>query len=392
MRPPTPPDRPIGLPPPGDAPPPDVPGEPSSALLSPDDAGLPPPLGDTPSTFSLGELAGVCASYELGEIRAVYAFPRGSRRSPKALLETSRGRFVLKRRARGRDDPYRVALAHRTILRLASSGFPAPRLVGTRRDNNSMVQMNGRVYEVFEFVEGDRFDRTPSGSREGGACLASLHAILAPLAPETGLRGETYHDSPGVRARLDTLRTRGRGEHDAAGTLRTLYDRAAASVRLSARRQLVHADWHPGNIIFRGSHVACVLDFDALRPAHPAIDLANGMLQFSMTRVALDPDRWPDPPDLPRFDAFLAGYLGAGGPPAELGVLESLVPLMIEALIAEVAVPIADTGGFAGRPGLPFLLMGVRKASWLDRERDRLTQRMKGIARSVESKLPARGR
>ena len=39
-------------------------------------------------------------------------------------------------------------------VNLTSKQFPMPHLIGTRRHNNSMLQVHGAVYELFEFVEG----------------------------------------------------------------------------------------------------------------------------------------------------------------------------------------------------------------------------------------------
>jgi hypothetical protein len=112
-------------------------------------------------------------------------------------------------------------------------------------------------------------------------------------------------------------------------------------------------------MIFRGDRVVAVLDFDGARSGPPLHDLANGVLQFSLTRVRTDPDAWPGALDAHRFAAFVRGYgRGAGDP-------ERLPGLMVEALIAEVSTPIAATGAFAGREAGPFVRMALRKGRWL---------------------------
>lgn len=324
------------------------------------------PAHEGRSAFGLGELAGVCAHYDLGEIRAVYEFQKGSSRSPKVLLETGRGRYLLKRRARGRDDPYRVAFSHDVQLFLQAAGFPTARLVGTARGNNSMVQLNDRVYEVFEFVEGEAFDRTPPPCESAGRLLARLHGLVREYQPRWPAPVWSFHDDGAVRRRLELLGERGIGPA-AAGELRRLYDVAGASAARARRphhgsapgAQLLHGDWHPGNMIFRDGRVAAVLDFDGARSGLPLHDLAAGVLQFSLTRVRTNPDHWPDALDAGRFAAFLRGY----GPGA--GELAGLPGLMVEALVAEVATPIAATGRFAGREPGPFVRMVLRKGRWL---------------------------
>ena len=50
---------------------------------------------------------------------------------------------AMKRRARGKDDPFKVAFCHAIQLYLASKQFPLPHLIGTKKENNSMLQWRG---------------------------------------------------------------------------------------------------------------------------------------------------------------------------------------------------------------------------------------------------------
>lgn len=312
------------------------------------------------SSFSPGEVASVCAHYELGEVRAVLDFPRGSRRAAKAILDTSSGRYLLKRRQRGRDDPSRVALSHQIQLALLARGFPAPRLIGDREGNNSLVQLNGRVYELFEYVEGEQFDRTPPPCEHAGSLLAEMHALLAgtPLSWEPSRW--TFHADEQTRARLRAIAAQG---HDVAALV-SLYKRAAVEADRgppAGEDGILHGDWHPGNMIFRAGRVVAVVDFDSARTGPRLHDLANGALQFALARVGLDADQWPDGLDAARFAAFCRGYARIAGP-----VRTDAIPaLMGEAVIAETAAAIAETGTFGGHDPAPFLRMAARKATWL---------------------------
>lgn len=344
-----------------------------------------PPASDdaSRSTFSLGELAGVCAHYDVGEIRGVYEFKKGSRRSPKVVLDTEGGRYLVKRRARGRDDPHRVAFCHDLQLYLRGAGFPSAGLIGTRRGNNSMVQLNDRVYELFEFVDGEPFDRTPGPCGDAGRLLARLHRLVREYQPRWPAPTWSYHDDTDVRARVDEIAAR-RIARAEAGELRRLYDQAAAQAGQGsghpAAAQLLHGDWHPGNMIFRGDRVVAVLDFDGARSGPVAHDLAGGVLQFSLTRVGVDPDAWPDALDARRFAAFLRGY----GSSAAGADLTKLPALMAEALVTEVVSPIATSGSFAGRDAAPFVRMALRKGRWLLEHSARLAALAERSTRGAE--------
>src|ERR1700749_4199026 len=91
-------------------------------------------------TFSPEELAIVMSHFDIGVIDSIVDFPRGSRKAPKLLIVSEQGKFLLKRRAGGRNDPFKVAFSHALQLYLAAKQFPLPHLLGTKKDNNSMLQ------------------------------------------------------------------------------------------------------------------------------------------------------------------------------------------------------------------------------------------------------------
>jgi Ser/Thr protein kinase RdoA (MazF antagonist) len=164
-------------------------------------------------------------------------------------------------------------------------------------------------------------------------------------------------DGPGVPSLIDELTS--------------LYDASRERVnRLGFDRwscQVVHGDWHPGNLLFQGSRVAAVLDFDAVLLAPVVVDLANGLLQFSIVGGASCPADWPDHCDRDRLDQFLAGYCHTR--PVNQEQRTALPDLMMETLIAEAVLPVAATGMFGHLSGTDFLVMIRRKARWLDKHR-----------------------
>ena len=141
-------------------------------------------------------------------------------------------------------------------------------------------------------------------------------------------------------------------------------------------KQIVHADWHPGNMLFRENHVVAVIDYDSARLLPRVIDISNGALQFSIIGGDEDVAKWPDYCDESRFKRFLRGY-------DEVMLLSQAelkaVPwLMIEALIAEAVFPIATTGSFGRMEGLRFLQMVQRKVQWMQKNAQRLVELAEG--------------
>ena len=365
---------------------------------------LPSTLGDQVTEgrarISAGELAIVCSRYDIGQVRSVTPIKAGSRASPKALLTTSTGVFLLKRRAAPpsgttpADWLHRVALSHQIVLHLAARDLPVPALLGTRDDHNSMLQLDEHVYELYRFVHGRAYDRTPDSARTAGRLLARCHSALREIHPSWPPPRRSYHAHARLPAVLRSLHTllNDPALLVTATDLADRYDRASAAANAAGLPlqpdQLIHGDWHPGNLLWTQpsppsppSEVAAILDFDTVSLAPALTDAANGALQFALRRRPIDP---PLPPtkapfsvafDLGLFGAFWAGYRDAE-PVATLSWPAAAIPfLCIEAIIAEVALPIAATGRF-GRFAAPGVLRLVaRTAAWFETHQESLVTR-----------------
>lgn len=339
--------------------------------------------------LSAEELAIVLSHYDLGLVQEVREFARGSHRAPKVTIRTDRGRFILKRRPAGKNDPYRVAFAHELQNYLAKKNFPLPHLIGTKEGNISMLRLGDHVYEVFEFIPGERYDGGLVATYEAGKVLGLYHRLVREYHPKwTPPRGH-YHNSPVVRQQLKEIPVRlpakvpidGKEKEleSVCAQLRDTYDNAAVRIdKLGLPKwemQIVHSDWHPGNMLFREGHVVAVIDYDAARIQPRITDMANGVLQFSLQTGSRDPETWPAEPDESRSRRFIRGYDEMDQ--LSLAELDTIPLLMVEALIAEVSQPIWTHGTFARIDGFRFLKMVVRKTDWLMKFGKQLTQDLK---------------
>ncbi|MGD0139527.1 MAG: phosphotransferase [Tepidisphaeraceae bacterium] len=332
--------------------------------------------------FSAEELAIILSHFDVGVIDSIVEFPRGSRKAPKLLIVSEQGKFLLKRRARGKDDPFKVAFTHALQLHLANKQFPLPHLIGTRKENNSMLQWRNGVYELFEYIPGQPYPQTLESTFDSGRILALYHKLLEEFKSEWQPPSGSYHAASAVDSGLraiaagvaDTAENR-----DAIQLLRFLLDSYRKSTEKvnslgidNWPKQIVHADWHPGNMLFRDNRVVAVIDYDSARLLPRIIDVANGALQFSIIGGDDDVSKWPDYLDESRFKRFLRGY-------DEVMLISQAeiraIPfLMIEALIAEAVFPIAQTGSFGKVDGMPFLQMVQRKIGWIQKSYDRLVE------------------
>ena len=333
-------------------------------------------------TFSADELAICLSHYDIGTISRIEEFARGSRRAPKLIVEAEKGKYLFKRRARGKDDLPKVAFTHDIQLALASQNFPLPHLIGTRNDNNSMLVRNNLIYELFEYIEGAGYDGSLESTFSAGRILGLYHKLLmdfrSSYKPPTG----SYHNAKAIHQAIHNTTTSLPMDTRPAAevvtrTVQTLEEAylfcAEETNDLGLKDwgvQIVHGDWHPGNMLFRDRHVVAVIDYDAARLQQRVIDLANGAIQFSIIGGGEDPTKWPDYVDKTRFKRFMRGYDSVNV--VSVAEIKAVPYLMCEAMIAEAVLPIAATGSFGRMEGFPFLQMIERKVKWVLAHRQEL--------------------
>jgi len=310
--------------------------------------------------FTPREFDEVLSRYELGKVESVREVPLGTPASPKAVVDCARGRMLLKRRARGVDAPGVVAFSHSVMLGCLRAGVCVPPLVGTRDQNNSMVQIDDRVYELFVYIEGQADPRTPAAAERAGRLLGELHGAM-----DTVMRGGIGWTPPSEGAPIDPARADRAGlDKEIAGPVRGLLERVAA-LAAGGEPGLVHGDWHPGNVIFRGDEPVAVCDFDNTRMGSREREVAQGLAQFSLVRGAPGepPARWAGEADLARLASHWRGYLALA--PARLDP-RRVVGLMPGVLMEEAIA--------SGHPEI--VLAVLRKAQWLEDRRDEIASRL----------------
>ena len=332
--------------------------------------------------FNAREVAQVLSHYDLGVISNIREYRRGSRRAPKLKLETERGEYMLKRKNTGHSRE-RAEAGHALQAYAAAAGVPVAALVPMRH-GGTLLSLGDSLYEMYEWVQGSRFERDPEQAREAGVALARLHRAFAPLELGAELPTGGFSEIHAVRRSLYLA--------DAAASER-LQGADRETVRASAasldghlerieqklverglplqRMSVCHGDFHPGNTLWFGVALGAVIDFDSARHEAIAAEVANATLQFSLKhRVGENPDAWQIGLDTDRLRAFSAGYRSQPAT-VPLDQVAPLVPwLMMSAVIAEAAAPIARDGDFAGIPAAPFLRATTRLVDWIsDRTR-----------------------
>jgi len=311
--------------------------------------------------LSQREIEAVLRHYRVGQIKDIRELPEGSVYSPKAILDTERGMLLLKRRARGLDMPALVCFGHEVLLGCMAQGLCVPPLLATDGERNSMVQHDDHVYELFVFIEGERFNpQHPAHAQELGSLLSETHGVMD--------RVETSFE-PAIEAvtidttRLSVLHANASLLPDGTvdGCTRVVkygHELAQANARPPA---IVHGDWHPGNMIFRGDTLVAICDFDNTRLGSRDRELAQALVHASL--VAPQPGQSamqvPPEPSRDRLVAFWSGFRQQGGQ----GDARTIAGLMPAVMIDEA---LASVGSELNEQHIPLLTAVWRKAHWLD--------------------------
>ncbi len=293
------------------------------------------------------ELGAVLRHYDLAMVRSARPLALGDPASPKVLIETDSERLLLKRLAPGRDDPYRVAVAHETMLHMASTGVRVPKLLGTKGENNSMLQLGRYVYELMEFVSGVPYDASPEQTRGAGWALGAAHRALRSFKPSHPAPEGGFHGALHLRERLE--RSGDGGGARLAGAMAAAEREAQRLGWADWPRQIVHGDWHPGNLVFREGLPPAIVDLELPRSDRLPAVFAQGALQFSLARArskggesGRDGGGSALSIDQRRLRVFFEGLREEGVRLERAADL--LPPLMVESLGAEAAT-LTERGG-----------------------------------------------
>lgn len=229
---------------------------------------------------------------------------RLNRRSLNAAVTTSRGTKVVKQ-YRPEWSAATVAYGHSILTRLEELDFPAVRLERTP-DAQTMVELDGRVYAVFDFVPGTNYSlnyllrsQRLALTAIAGRTLGSMHRALRDFEPvgshHLGLvsaTGPRRRDVAWHRAKVDELVERSASlaeppASERAEELARLAPSVVAEIdRLDAVLSgadllpvVIHGDYGPHNLLYRRG-AAVVVDFEVARLDWRVNDLASALGKY----------------------------------------------------------------------------------------------------------------
>ena len=305
-----------------------------------------------PERLQLGprETQEVLERYDIGEVTDVTAYEQGSRRSPKAVCWNLGGTYLLKRRAPGQDDMDRIRFQHAVQVHLAPHGCSIAALLKTKQNGNTLVRRGSRIYELFKFIDGTRFESSIEQVRASGAAMSRMHEVCMEW---TGLTpsGVGYHASQDVERGFTLIKDRIRSIE--------LYCRPLQELHADAQAEVDALGWslscHVRSCMVIGIPATCSFAARRWRPCSTLIqarleprvsEFANGALQFAMRFGEPIDVSLPESPHVPAIEAMRVGYDAGTFTMLEPHELAMTPWLMIEALIVEGTLPVATHGQF----------------------------------------------
>lgn len=331
--------------------------------------------------LSQREIDHVLGHFTLGAVRSISELAAGSVYSPKVVIDSDRGRLLLKRRARGLDMPAVVAFSHEVIIGCLAQGVCVPPLLATK-DTNSMVQFEDHVYELFVFIDGIEFDRSSpmniTHATQAGALLGELHRALDSIA--------TRFDAPTEPTTIDLSRAAVLDGYTSSLSAQTLdhckrilgYGSELAQANAQSPA-IVHGDWHPGNMIYRGDQIISACDFDNSRVGSRTRELAQALVHFSLKAPAAGQTAQTCDPraDLNTLLAFWKGYASDHPPACSARLCAGLMPAaMIDEALASLS---SNPSAKPSEQAAPMLIAVARKAIWLDEHQSELISMLESV-------------
>ena len=243
--------------------------------------------------FPKGKFKRLLGHYNLGVLKTAQRIGRGFV-NENWKVETTRGRFFLKRRHPDLRQPKIIRAQHALITYLKPKCFPVPQILPTTSGNTLLV-LDGDFYEIQTFIDGVPYQTERAAHfRNAAAILGFYHMCVEGFSsPALGEQGTLYCPEK-LNENLNKVVTRWEEERNSM-TLDTLKRLKANAVNLAHRfskhpqlpELVIHGDYHAGNLIFKDDKIAAVVDYDKASWQPRVAELAEALIFFSANSPGL---------------------------------------------------------------------------------------------------------
>lgn len=236
------------------------------------------------------ELARVLRYYPSGELQNARRVEQGFV-NENWVVNTTRGRFFLKRRHPSLRQRDLIVAQHELMRRLRRSGFPAPTIIATIRGDTFLV-LDQEWYEMQGYIEGEPYDHHRREHLEEAALtLGKYHKLIDGFAPEALCHVNELYTPATARTLLARLTQTWHLAQDPTGaeiSQQVKSHIADLTARLADHRILprlvIHGDYYADNLIFEDDRIVGVVDYDKACWQPRVVELAEALVYFASPR------------------------------------------------------------------------------------------------------------
>jgi Ser/Thr protein kinase RdoA (MazF antagonist) len=226
-------------------------------------------VGEENGRASLAKV--IAQFYDLGDVSAPEPVAAAhQRRHRKLIVETSRGKFLVKTYKR---DPYvldALRFQHRLSDHLHEHQLPVAK-IQEARNGKRIVEVDTWAIELQEFVEGTPMHVSSETLEVSAHALGRFHRVCHDFPrPERDARMWRFSQVP--RSNLAQLYAAAQREGDSpaltsdCNAIALFLHDANKELNYEARNQfetgLIHGDWHGGNLIFQKDKLMAIVDLE----------------------------------------------------------------------------------------------------------------------------------
>ncbi|MGJ7923018.1 phosphotransferase [Neobacillus sp. LXY-4] len=223
------------------------------------------------------EIQWICQQHHLGEIQRIIGV-LGGRANVPILVKTEKGKYVL-RYVTHPASKERIKYIEDIILCLKEASIPVENAIKNKTGEYYSL-INNRLIQVYPFIQGSSFKFVPEQIKSNARMLNRFHAALnlfkqGPLPIDSICPTEEN-----LKIRLNRLYQHKESiSNSSLSKIESLYSLLIKhwqkANEIEFKDTIIHDDWHPWNHIYnKDGSVACILDFDYVRPGKRAYDVA----------------------------------------------------------------------------------------------------------------------
>lgn len=181
---------------------------------------------------------------------------------------TSLGQCFLLRRHIQHKESDLLNKINEILIELAKDGLKTPVIIKTILGGNCAYSKDD-VWQLFEFIPGDYYRGTKEEIIAAALGIASLHNCLAKIK---------VLDLPDIPPRITNEEwgnISSSSEFDDGTILKALKKNSQKLIEM--RKQVIHSDLHPHNLLFSGGKLSAIIDFGNIAVGDERLDLASAL-------------------------------------------------------------------------------------------------------------------